>query len=148
MKSRLPWIVSAVVFASLSFAAVAAADDVDQLAAREQVLWKAWQDHEAAPFQEHLADNAVNVTTAGLSVGKEKQIADITSSDCKVASFALGDIATHRFGDSTVVLTYTATQDATCDGNKLAPKVQVSSVWVKQGDRWLAAAYHESPLPE
>jgi hypothetical protein len=43
------------------------------------------------------------------------------------------DIRVTRVSDSTAVLTYTATQDATCQGTKMPAKVSASSVWVKQG---------------
>jgi hypothetical protein len=68
------------------------------------------------------------------------------ASACKVANYTVGEITVSRVSDLTAVLTYTATQDATCRGQKLPAKVVVSAVWVKQGTQWLSALYHESPM--
>ena len=126
--------------------AVRAQDDAAKiLPGMEKAMWTAWQKADAAPFQKYLAENAVNINANGVDIGKAKQIEGMKKSDCKVASFSLGDIQVTRVSDSTAVLTYTATQDATCRGKKMPAKVQASSVWVKQGDQWLAAVYHESP---
>lgn len=114
----------------------------------EATLWEGWKTHDATPFEKHLAEGTLNTNSAGsLDVGKAKGIANIKSTDCVVASYALGEMTVHRFGDSTAILTYQATQDATCRGEKVPAKVNVTSVWYKQGDQWLAASYHESPAP-
>ena len=126
--------------------AIRAQDDAAKvLPAMEKAMWAAWAKGDAAPFQKHLAENTVNVTSSGVEIGKAKVIDAMSKSPCKVASYAVGDIQVTRVGDSTAVLTYTATQDATCQGRKMPAKVVASSVWVKQGGQWLAALYHESP---
>ena len=111
----------------------------------EASLWEGWKAHDAAPFDKYLAEGTLNTGGSGLTVGKAKAIADIKSADCAVASFTLGEMTVHRFGDATAILTYQASQDATCRGEKVPAKVNVTSVWVKQGDNWLEASYHESP---
>jgi len=125
---------------------VRAQDDAAKLLpGLEKEMWTAWSKADPAPFQKYLAENAVNINANGVDIGKAKMLASLAKSDCKVASFSLGDIQVTRVSDSTAVLTYTATQDATCQGTKMPAKVSASSVWVKQGGQWLAAVYHESP---
>jgi hypothetical protein len=111
----------------------------------EKSLWEAWKNHDPAPFEKYLAENSVNISNSGVDVGKTKQVEAIKTSDCKVASYTLGDIDVHTVGESTAILTYTASQDAVCRGQKMPAKVQASSVWVKQGGKWVVALYHESP---
>lgn len=124
---------------------IGAQDDAEKtLPQMEKALWEAWAKSDVAPFQKHLAENTVNIGFSGIDIGKAKVLAGVTASDCKVANYSVGDITVSRVSDSTAVLTYTATQDATCRGRKLPGKVVVSSVWVKQGSQWLAALYHES----
>jgi hypothetical protein len=108
-------------------------------------LWAAWAKADVATFQKHLAEHTVNIGAGGVDIGKAKVLEGMTASACKVANYSVGDITVSRVSDSTAVLTYTATQDATCRGRKLPAKVVVSSVWVKQGTQWMAALYHESP---
>lgn len=142
--------VAAVAIASalVSTAPLRADDDATQaLPKMEASLWEGWKTHDATPFEKHLADGALTTNASGLEVGKPKAIEMIKSPDCVVASYSLGEMTVHRFGDSTAVLTYQASQDATCAGVKVPEKVNVSSVWIKQGDKWLSVSYHESPAP-
>lgn len=151
MKSRL---LLAVVLLSVvgTFAplpvAASESDPAKLLPGLEKSLWEGWKNHDAAPFEKYLAEGAINVGGSGFEVGKAANVAAIKASDCKVTSFSLGEITVTRFGESTIVLTYTAAQDATCKGEKVPPKVLASSVWVKQGADWRSAVYHESPAPK
>jgi hypothetical protein len=130
-------------------APVRASDDAMQLLPQlERSLWEGWKNHDAAPFEKNLAEGAISTNVGGLSIGKAANVAAIRSTDCVVAGFSVGEIAVHRFGDSTAILTYSASQDATCKGQKVPADVLVTSVWVMDGGRWLSAAYHESPAPK
>lgn len=124
--------------------ALAQDDPAKALPAMEKALWAAWAKGDAAPFEKHLAQNTINVNAARIEMGKAKTVDGIKKGECKVASHSLSDIQVTRFGDSTAILTYTATQDATCAGRKLPGKVHVSSVWVREGGQWLGALYHET----
>lgn len=152
MKSRvlLAAVVAAALVAMLASPPLVRAEDdpAKILPGLEKSLWEGWKNHDAAPFEKHLAEGALNTNAGGFAAGKAKLIADVKSSDCAVASFSLSDIAVHRFGDSTVILTYAASQDATCKGEKLPAKVLSTSVWVKEKGAWRSAAYHESAAPK
>jgi hypothetical protein len=65
--------------------------------------------------------------------------------DCKVDGFALGDHKVTMATPDTVIMTYTATQDAVCSGTKLAERIRASVVYVKRNGRWLEAMYMETP---
>ena len=148
MRSRLFAVLVVSLSAALGLVApLAAADDDAALIAMERAFWEGWKTHDSAPFQEHLAEGTINTTAAGRDVGKAASVAMIASDRCKVNGYSLGEIAVHRFGEHTAILTYDATQDAVCNGAKLAEKVLVTSVWVKTDGKWQAASYQESPAP-
>jgi hypothetical protein len=110
----------------------------------EKTLWEAWKNRDPEPFKTHLTDDTINIGGEGITTGKSKVIEEITGSKCEVRSYSLSDAQTHQVNADTVILTYKASQDATCDGEKVPAEVYVSSVYVKQGGKWLAALYHES----
>jgi hypothetical protein len=45
-----------------------------------------------------------------------------------------------------VALPYTATQDATCEGTKMPPKVYATSIYVRQKGKWLNTSYQETSI--
>ena len=70
----------------------------------------------------------------------------LTQQSCDVRSFTFSNLQVHEVSADTVILTYQAKQDATCDGHKLPETVFVSSVYVNKGGKWLSASYHETPV--
>ena len=66
-------------------------------------------------------------------------------SDCDVKSFALADHRVTTEKPDLVVVTYTATQDAVCGGNKLPERIRASVVYVKRNGKWMETLYMETP---
>ena len=56
-------------------------------------------------------------------------------------------INVRQLADDVAVLSYVATQDASCGGEKLPPKVYATSVYVRHEGKWLSTNYQETPLP-
>jgi hypothetical protein len=77
-----------------------------------------------------------------------KQMISTAFVDCNVHSFSLDDIGFVQLHKKSVMLTYTAMQDAECDGEKLPRKVRATVTYVKQGGKWLEAFYMESSMNE
>jgi len=152
MKTRVLIAVAvlAVLVSGLSLVSTARADDdlASKLTSIEKSLWEGWKNHDGAPFREHLAEGTLNVDADSIDAGKAEAIETITSSDCVVEGYSLSDVKVHRFGDHTAILTYRASQDGVCRGKKIAAAVNVSSVYVKEGDKWQAACYHETPVAD
>jgi hypothetical protein len=61
-------------------------------------------------------------------------------------SFAHKDAKLRRLSQDVVVLSYTATQYATCAGKKMPPKVYATSIYVKQKGKWMQTQYQETPF--
>jgi hypothetical protein len=112
----------------------------------EKSLWEAWKNKQTEPFQQNLTDNSVSVNPMGVHSGKDQMIKEMTTTPCDVRSYSLSDWQVHDITSDTVIVTYKAKQDATCQGNKIPAEVVASSVYVKKGGRWLAASHYEAPL--
>lgn len=146
MKTRLAFAASLI---GVLIAAPATAGDLaDELVAIDQALWAGWDSGDAGPFKEHLTDDHVQaVAGAGVVSGKDKIIAGLDADACEVRSFDFQEVSVRRLADEVAILNYVATQDASCGGEALPPKVFATSVFVHRDGKWLSAAYQETPLP-
>jgi hypothetical protein len=68
----------------------------------------------------------------------------MAADNCAVASFSLSDFAYMWLDKDTVLMTYKANQDGTCGGKKIAPKVIASSIWQRQGGKWVSPFHQET----
>jgi uncharacterized protein (TIGR02246 family) len=125
----------------------AAADLQADLMAIEKGLWTAWGKKDGEPFKKMLTADAVEVV-AGTEpvVGRDAIVKVITTLPCELRSFAFQDGKLRRLSPDVVVLSYTATQDATCEGQKMPPRVYATSIYVRQKGKWLQTNYQETPL--
>jgi uncharacterized protein (TIGR02246 family) len=122
------------------------ADDVkDELVAIEKSQWQAWEDRDGEAYRDVITDDAVLIFADGsITEGKEAIIADISGHECQSSSLNFADFNVRHL--STDILTYTLTQDVTCDGQKLPNRIYVESVYVRQGGKWRTASYQETPM--
>jgi len=123
-----------------------AQDDVKStVTSIEKSLWEAWKNKDTSVFEKNLTENAVNITSQGVSFGREQYVKELTAHPCEVRNFSFSEWQVHPISSDTVLVTYKAKQDATCEGTKLPAEVVASAVYVKKDGKWLAASYHESP---
>ena len=61
-------------------------------------------------------------------------------------SFEFADAKLRHPAPEVAILTYVATQDTSCGGQKLPKKVFVSSTFVKSGGEWVGFQYQETPI--
>jgi len=146
MKSRLLAAFVVVCLSVISGGSLVAQDVKSDVTAIEKSLWEAWKNKQTDAFQQNLADNTVGVSPMGITAGKEQVIKEMTASPCEVRSFSLSDWQVHEITPETVIVTYKAKQDATCQGNKVPADVVASSVYVKKDGKWLAASHFETPV--
>lgn len=121
-------------------------DLVNTLSSVEKSLWEAWKNHDAAPFQEHLLENAVTIGGWGMESGKQAAIQSVESHDCGVKDYSFSDWAVHRLSDNVAVLTYKADQDVVCGGETAPANIVASSIYVRKGDQWMVGSYHETEI--
>ena len=124
-----------------------AADLKDDLVAMEKRAWTAWGSQDAQAFRDLMTEDAVQaVAGAGVSTGREKIMADVKSNTCQMKSFDFTDVKLRQLSPDIAVLTYMATQDTTCEGQKLPAKVFATSIYLRQGGKWRSTSYQETPL--
>lgn len=131
-------------------APAAAQDDLEglthELEHLERTMWHSWATHDAAAFQENIVENSVNIGPWGTVTGKEAIVAMVANNSCALEDAQFSDWKANQVSDETVILTYNAVQKGSCQGAPLPERVAVSSVYVRQDDRWMSASYHETPL--
>jgi hypothetical protein len=114
------------------------------LESKEKMGWQAWKDHDAKPVEPMTPDDALSVADGGVFKGKEQLLKSITDARCAVNSFSLSDFSYMWLDKETVVMTYTAMQDATCDGKKQSEKVFATSIWQKKAGKWMSPFHQET----
>jgi uncharacterized protein (TIGR02246 family) len=141
MKASMAALVLVLAVASPSIAA----DLKEEIVAAEKRGWQAYADHDVKAYSDGWTDDAVEVLADG-SVLMDKQaiLADLKSTTCKVRSFDIANTKVRQVSPDVAILTYNLTQDVTCGATKLAPKANVSSLYVRRGGKWLAVHYQET----
>jgi hypothetical protein len=117
-----------------------------QIIALEKAGWEAWKNKNAAWFQTNLTDDALLVNSQGVS--DKAQVVKTTPTSCAVKSYSLDNFKFVTLNKDAALMTYTATQDAVCDGKTIAPNVRASVVYVRRGGKWLEALYMETPIAQ
>ena len=157
MTTRLPLVIGLMlVFTSLAYAQEAApspspapkpgmsrAQSQRVIIATERKLWEAWKNKDIKPFKANLAADAIMIGDMGVA-NKATAVKDLESMACDVKSYELSDLKVTFFNSSAALLTYKATQDATCGGTQTPPAIWASSAYVMRGGKWLAASHQET----
>ena len=132
----------------LAVAAVPAAGGLQEdLVALDKAQWTAWAKKDGDVFRKNLTEDAVQIVAGTAPVVGRNAIAEgISAQSCELKSFDFHDIKLRQVTPEVAILSYTATQDSSCDGTKLPPKIQVTSVYVQQKGKWLSANYQETPI--
>ncbi len=114
-----------------------------QIIALERAGWEAWKNKNPAWYQANTTEGVILISADGVS-NKAQMIKDLSA--CEVKSFALDDFKFVMLNKEAALMTYTATQDGECGGQKLPARVRSTVNYVKRGGRWLEAMYMETPM--
>ncbi len=119
----------------------------DEAAIRELETrsWVAWKDHDAAFFEQFLAEDHVEIHAYGI-VGKAAVVEGVRSPACLVQTYSLGPFSLTRVSGDTVLLTYRAEQDTACGNQRVPSPVWATSLYVKRAGRWVNVMYQHTPL--
>jgi hypothetical protein len=116
------------------------------LQSKEQLGWQAWKDKNVKPLEGIIPENSIDIADGTVTKGTKQILDGVASQDCQVNSYSLSDFSYIWLDKDTVMMTYTANQDATCSGKKQAPKVLASSLWQKKGGKWISPFHQETPV--
>ena len=114
-----------------------------KIIALEQQAWQAWKDRNVAYLRANTTETFLSISSEGVS--DKAQVLKAVATECKIKAFALHNVKFVMLDQNVVALTYTATQDAVCNGKKAPAKVRAVVNYVRRGDRWLEAIYMQTP---
>jgi len=107
------------------------------LQAMEQAWLNAEKNHDAAAFENLVADDWIAISPDGKSQTKAERAAEIKTAD--ITSATLGDMKVRVFGD-TAVVTGTDDEITLKDGKKSVDHYVWTDVFVKRNGKWLGVA--------
>lgn len=108
----------------------------DALLVLEKAVWEAWKDHDAEKLDGLTADNMQFINIFGIHLAtKAAALKNWSGEGCDVKSVGLTDAAATMLSPTVGILTFHASADGTCFGQKVGP-VWGSSVYVKHGNAW------------
>jgi len=123
----------------------AAAPTKEALMTMEKAGWEAWKNRDAKWMVENASDKYVGFGPTG-RMDKASSVKTYTDQKCEIKSYSLSDDQMTMLGADVAVLTFKGTQDYTCDGKKGPGEVWSGSVYVREGDKWKAVYYAETPV--
>ena len=108
----------------------------DAILALERDVWEAWREHDAKTIADLTAKNISFINIFGTHLAtKADALTNWSGAGCDVKGVSLTDAAATMVSPTVGTLTFNATADGTCFGQKVGP-VWGSSVYVKHGDAW------------
>jgi len=117
------------------------------LEVKEQAGWEAWKTHNAKLIEGLVPEQSIDIADGTVTKGTQQIVNGIVSDACHVNSYSLSGFSYMWLDKDTVLMTYTAAQDATCSGKKQAGKVIASSLWQKKAGKWVSPFHQETEVP-
>jgi hypothetical protein len=108
----------------------------DALLTVEKSVWEAWRTHDAKKLDDLTARNISFINIFGIYLAnKSDALKDWSNPYCDVKSISITDAAGTMLSPTVGILTFKATADGACYGQKIGP-IWGTSVYVKHGDVW------------
>jgi hypothetical protein len=108
----------------------------DAILAVERDVWEAWREHDAKKIAGLTAKNISFINIFGTYLAsKADALKNWSGAGCDVKSVSLTDAAATMLSPTVGILTFNATANGTCFGQKVGP-IWGSSIYVKHGDAW------------
>ena len=108
----------------------------DALLLREKAVWEAWKDHDAKRLAALTAKKLQFINIFGVHLAtKAEALKNWSGEGCDVKSVGLTDAAATMLSPTVGILTFHASADGSCFGQKVGP-VWGSSIYVKDDDTW------------
>jgi hypothetical protein len=124
---------------------VTAAASKEVLLALEKSAYEAWKTKDAKFWDTFLSDKFVGYGSSG-KLDKASATKEYTGADCEIKSYALSDEQMRPLGNDAALLTYKATVDGTCSGQKVPSNSWAAGVYVRDGDKWKGAFHAAAPV--
>jgi hypothetical protein len=104
--------------------------------ALERTVWEAWRTRDAKKIEALTARNISFINIFGTYLAtKTDALKNWSGVGCDVKSVGIADAADTMLSPTVGILTFEATADGTCYGQKVGP-IWGTSVYVKDGNAW------------
>ena len=113
------------------------------LVQRERAQWEALKAQDTTAFGRLMGGDLVDVDVSGIKHTTPASTARYVLG-CKTTSYALSDLRVAHYG-ATAVVSYKATVESTCWGQKAPSPLYVMTVYEHRGDSWSPVAHSETP---
>jgi hypothetical protein len=108
----------------------------DTMLAIEKNVWEAWREHDAKKLAELTARDISFINIFGVYLAnKTDALKNWSGTGCDVKTVGITDAEGTLLSPTVGILTFKATADGTCYGQKVGP-VWGTSIYVKAGDTW------------
>jgi ketosteroid isomerase-like protein len=111
----------------------------------EKSAYKAWRSKDAKFWDTFLSNKFVGWGSSG-RLDKALATKEYTGADCEIKSDALFDEQVSPLGKNAALITYKATVNGTCGGQRIPANSWAAGVYVRDGDKWKAAFHAEAPI--
>lgn len=128
-------------------AAKPAGPSKDALVAIEKKAWEDWAARNEKGIDGYMAKNFVSVGNNGASL-RADTLKSWTTHKCEMKELAFSNEKVTEMGDGVAMLTFQAKADIKCDGKTGPDPMNVSVLYVKEGDAWKAMYYQEVPAAD
>ena len=115
------------------------------LVALEKSAYAAWKSKDAKFWDTFLSDKFVGWGTSG-KLDKVSAKKEYTGDDCDIKSYSLSDERVSSRGKHAALITYKATVDGTCGGQKIPTNSWVAGVYVRDRDQWKAVFHAQDAV--
>ena len=111
----------------------------------EKSAYAAWKSKDAKFWDTFLSDKFVGWGTFG-KLDKASAKKEYTGADCDIRSYSLSDERVSSRGKHAALITYKATVDGTCGGQKIPANSWAAGVYVRDGGQWKAAFHAQTAV--
>jgi len=111
----------------------------------EKSAWDAFGKGDSKFFQTFLTEDALIGGGNGFQ-SKAESIKAIGAKPCDLKSYDFSNFKVTMLSPTAALVTYSATQDATCGGQPIPAKTNVSTIYVKRNGKWLGFFHQETPV--
>lgn len=120
-----------------------------ELVRTEMGFFEAWKTKDVAYFRDHIPENGIFWGEYGtFSRAQQLEEQQNSAKTCSVEGYSLSDFGVLSLASGAYLLTYKASQYATCGGDRVPAHMNGSSVYIFKEGRWQAIYRAEVPLKE
>ena len=117
-----------------------------ELMSLEQRYWNAIRDRDGDTAASLSDDSCLVVGAAGVGeIDRPELTQMVDGAPWELREFSIEDVHVRQLAPNVVLTAYKVKEELVVDGKTIELEAYDSSVWVREGDRWVCALHTESP---